>query len=369
MFVNRDFNGATRSTQVSTGAPDIGAVEFTPTVNPAPMTILGTIGGGNTQRMVSYGDTVATLLWGFSGTLPTGITATYHTGAKVVDPTNNGNNPNAEVMDVFWRIAPNGGSLYSYDLTLTYDPNMLGTVPFMSDIKLAHKTSASAGSWSHYGSTMTAVDTVNNRFTVTGISASLGDFTGTTDIAPLPVTLSRFEAMRSGEDALLAWNTVSEINSKVFVVERAEDATRFVRIGEVAAAGNSSKALAYQFDDKNAAQIFNGKHVYYRLKMIDRDGSFEYSNTISINNNDEEVTLADVKVFPNPFNNDLYIDYKAASNETVELRDMSGRVIFTQTLNSADMVHQLNIPSSLDKGIYILTFSSNSAKSVKVVRN
>jgi hypothetical protein len=65
----------------------------------------------------------------------------------------------------------------------------------------------------------------------------------------------------------------------------------------------------------------------------------------------------------------LYIDYKAASNETVELRDMSGRVIFTQTLNSADMVHQLNIPSSLDKGIYILTFSSNSAKSVKVVRN
>jgi parallel beta-helix repeat protein len=356
MFVNRDFNGANRSTQVSTGAPDIGAVEFTPTVNPAPMTILGTIGGGNTQRMVSYGDTVATLLWGFSGTLPTGITATYHTGAKVVDPTNNGNNPNAEVMDVFWRIAPNGGSLYAYDLTLTFDPNMLGTVPFMSDIKLAHKPSALAGSWSHFGSTMTIVDTVNNKFAVTGISASLGDFTGTTDIAPLPVTLSRFEAMRSGEDALLAWNTVSEINSKVFEVERAEDATRFVRIGEVAAAGNSSKAMAYQFDDKNAAQIFNGKHVYYRLKMIDRDGSFEYSPARRVDFTNEAAEV--IAVYPNPFRDQVTLGFTVSENAPVqvEIVDLYGKVCFKGTFNQIAGEAGLNIPAlnKLATGIYVI---------------
>jgi len=355
-FVNRDIAGLNRSTAVVTGVPDIGAFEITPTVNPAPMTITGTIGGGNTQRMISYGDTVATLIWGFSGTLPTSISATYHTGAKVADPTNNGNNPNAEVMDVFWRINPNGGSLYSYDLTLTFDPSMLGTVPFITDIKLAHKPDTAAGTWKHFGSSMTTVDSINYRFGVLGISDKLGDFTGTTDMAPLPVTLSRFEAMRSGEDALLAWNTVSEINSKVFEVERAEDGTRFTRIGEVAAAGNSSKPLAYQFDDRNAAQIFDGKHVYYRLKMIDRDGSFEYSPVRMVDFTSE--VAEEISVYPNPFKDQVNLGFTVSENAAVqvEILDLYGKVVYKGNFNQVAGEAGINVPAlnKLATGIYVI---------------
>jgi hypothetical protein len=193
-------------------------------------------------------------------------------------------------------------------------------------------------------------------------------FTGTDENNPLPVEMIKFVGSKVDVAAALNWATATEKNSSHFEVERSFDAKNFKGIGKVKSNGNSASVKNYAFTDEQAF-MNNEAVVYYRLKMIDRDGSFEYSNTISIANNNEEVNLADVKVFPNPFNNDLYIDYKAASNETVALRDMSGRVIYTQFLNSADMVHQLNIPSSLDKGIYILTFSSNSAKSVKVVRN
>lgn len=356
MFVNKDITGATRSTMVSTGAPDIGAYEFTPTVNPAPMAIVGTIGGGNTQSFISYGDTVAKIVWGFSGTLPTSISATYHTGALVADPTNNGNNPNAEIMDVFWRFTPNGGSLYSYDVNLTFDPNMLGKVPNLSDIKLAQKPLAAAGTWRHFGSTLTAVDTVNYNFGVIGISDNLGDFTGTTDFAPLPVTLARFEAMRNGEDALLAWNTASEKNSKVFEIERAEDAKRFVKIGEVAAAGNSSRALAYQFDDKNAAQIFTGKHVYYRLKMIDRDGSFEYSPVRMVDFTGE--LAEDITVYPNPFKDQINLGFAVSEDASVqvEIVDLFGKVCFKGMLNQVAGEAGINIPAlnKLTAGIYVV---------------
>ncbi len=359
MFVPRDITGANRSTLVRTGAPDIGAFEFTPTVNPAPMTITGSIGGGNTQRMISYGDTVATLVWGYSGTLPTAISGTYHTGAVVSDPTNNGNNPNAEIMDVFWRITPSGGSLYAYDVTFTFDPNMLGTVPFMSDLKLAQKTSAAAGTWKHFGASMTAVDSVNYRFGVAGMSNDLGDFTGTTDLAPLPVTLSKFEAMRNGEDALLIWNTVSELNSKLFEVERAEDGKRFVKIGEIAAAGNSNKSLTYQFDDKNAVQIFDGKHVYYRLKMIDRDGSFAYSPARLLDFTGE--IAEEIIVYPNPFKDQINLGFALSENAAVsiEIVDLFGKVAYKGQLNQVAGGAGITVSAlhKLASGIYVIKVS------------
>jgi hypothetical protein len=277
----------------------------------------------------------------------------------VSDPTNNGNNPNAEIMDVFWRITPSGGSLYAYDVTFTFDPNMLGTVPFMSDLKLAQKTSAAAGTWKHFGASMTAVDSVNYRFGVAGMSNDLGDFTGTTDLAPLPVTLSKFEAMRNGEDALLIWNTVSEMNSKLFEVERAEDGKRFVKIGEIAAAGNSNKSLTYQFDDKNAVQIFDGKHVYYRLKMIDRDGSFAYSPARLLDFTGE--IAEEIIVYPNPFKDQINLGFALSENAAVsiEIVDLFGKVVYKGQLNQVAGGAGITVSAlhKLASGIYVIKVS------------
>jgi hypothetical protein len=142
----------------------------------------------------------------------------------------------------------------------------------------------------------------------------------------------------------------------VFEVERAEDATRFVRIGEVAAAGNSSKAMAYQFDDKNAAQIFNGKHVYYRLKMIDRDGSFEYSPARRVDFTNEAAEV--IAVYPNPFKDQVSIGFTVSENAPVqvEIVDLYGKVCFKGTFNQIAGEAGLNIPAlnKLATGIYVI---------------
>jgi hypothetical protein len=261
--------------------------------------------------------------------------------------------------------APSG--YYTYNLELKYKPIWMGTLPTPADLKIAAK--APANPWLVLGGTNSAVDTI--AYTISGI-ATLADlpsmFTMADDLNPLPVALMRFSGNKADQAAHLNWATASERNSSHFEVERSYDARNFKAISQVKSNGNSNSLKNYSFIDADAF-MNNEAVVYYRLKMVDMDGSFEYSNTVTISNNNDEVTIETINVFPNPFNNELFIEYKSVQNETVELRDLSGRLVMTQSLNASDAVHQLNIPSSLDKGIYILTFGSNKAKSLKVVRD
>jgi trimeric autotransporter adhesin len=360
-FVNKDFYGNARSQAVYTGAPDIGAVEFTPTSTPPSATLTGTLGAGNTQDMIVYGDTVARIVWGYSGTLPTSINATYHTGALINEPTNGGRNPGAEFMDVFWKITPNGGSYYSFDLKLNFDPNMLGTVPSMSDIKMAAKVTGVSGSWTHFGSSATTVDSVNYNFEVIGLT-DYTEFTGTSDFAPLPVKLTRFEAIRNSNDALLYWNTSSEINSKSFEIERSSDGVKFEKIGSVKAAGNSSKLISYKMEDLNAANAYSNKLAYYRLKMVDVDGSFDYSNVKVVDFNDAKD--AEIKVFPNPFSDKLTITLSSISTENVQIEivDLFGKVVAQQNQILSVSNPEIVLPSltKLSNGVYIIRIQSGS---------
>jgi len=361
--VPADMNNVARPATIADGVPDLGAYEVTPTSTPNNVTITpATPVAGGTQVMLSGLDTVMTIAWDpFSTIVPSSISAKLYTGVKapLLGTATGYTNFYLDVN------APAG--VYNYTAKLYYNPSWLGTVPAESVLKMSVKTPTAA--WLNLLSSSSLVDSnLKSLVSTTPLYDMPAIFTGTDDNNPLPVEMIKFTGSKVDQAASLAWATATEKNSSHFEVERSFDATNFKAVGKVKSNGNSASVKNYNFTDEDAF-VNNEPVVYYRLKMVDRDGSFEYSNTISINNNDEEITLADVKVFPNPFNNDLYIDYKAASNETVALRDMSGRVIFTQSLNSADMVHQLNIPNSLDKGIYILTFSSNSAKSVKVIRN
>jgi hypothetical protein len=117
------------------------------------------------QRIIENGDTIAVLTWGQAGTLPTSITARYYPGTFISDPTNTGSNPNSDYFDAFWRITANGGSQYTYDLTIKYDPIIMGKVLYKSDVKMAKKQTGVAGTWVHFGSFGTTVDTVLNTFT------------------------------------------------------------------------------------------------------------------------------------------------------------------------------------------------------------
>ena len=367
-FVTNDFNGTNRSTMVVTGATDIGAFEFTPTSTPPAVTFTGSIGGGNTQQMLLYGDTIGKLVWGFSGTLPSTISATYHSGTLISNPTNTGTITGAHYMDVFWRINVTGGSFYNYDLNLIYDPNMLGTVPYASDLKMAKKPTGS-GYWVHYGSTSTTVDTLAANFGVTGLS-DFSDFTGTTDISPLPVALSSFEAVKEGNtNAGLYWNTASEIRSSHFIIERAVENGKFEAIDKVKAAGNSNKMISYQYKDANVAEGLNTNTVFYRLKMVDIDGTFEYSQVRTVYFGNESET--DVTLYPVPFSNDIsiFISTAEAGKGNIEVVNVMGSVCYKTSYSikaGGDKV-SLNELSNLPAGVYMVRVQVNNEWVVRKV--
>jgi hypothetical protein len=87
--------------------------------------------------------------------------------------------------------------------------------------------------------------------------------------SPLPVELVSFTCSNTENGTLLQWKTASEFNSDYFTIERSGDGINFDSIGRVNAAGNSNVPTQYAFIDSNSG--------YYRLKMVDIDGTFEIS--------------------------------------------------------------------------------------------
>jgi hypothetical protein len=123
---------------------------------------------------------------------------------------------------------------------------------------------------------------------------TLGNTTNGTN--PLPVTLLDFKATAQQDQVELNWLTASESNSSHFEIERSIDNENYLTLGNTLAAGNSTIVTSYRFVDPDP---FTGT-TYYRLKMVDLDGSFEYSPVRAVYYLNEK----NLSVFPNPASSD-----------------------------------------------------------------
>ena len=142
-------------------------------------------------------------------------------------------------------------------LGLTFDPAT-------GQITVIDRTKLKAGT---YTLNMTTTD-LRGGVTTLPVTFTIGT-------QPLPVELTAFAVEAQGQTARLSWSTASEKNSARFEVERSADGRSFGRIGEVAAQGNSTTAVAYSYLDREAAQVAG--LVYYRLRQVDQDGTGTYS--------------------------------------------------------------------------------------------
>jgi len=166
---------------------------------------------------------------------------------------------------------------------------------------------------------------------------------------PLPIELVGLKGQNEGDYNQLSWETITEQNSDHFEVQRSSNGTDFVRIGQVQAAGNSLQARSYDFQD-NEPIIGMG---YYRLKMVDIDGSFSYSNVVAI-----AITLRDdIAVFPVPAFTEVNMVYDAASKGeiTVNIVDALGKVLMTNVENTVQGFNQFQYDvSQLSVGAYFI---------------
>lgn len=358
-----DITGAYRKVLPSEGTPDIGAYEVTPLVEPDNATIEGTAGYGSTQSVLVNGDTTAWITWGFGGTLPTSLTAKYYPGAYVSHPTQFPTGSSGQVLDEHWKISETDGSGYSYSIKFRYDPNHLGTIPSESDIRLAYKDNAPTAFWIPASFTNTLLDTIEKTFATNNPLYSMNLFTATTDIDPLPVKLASFDVRKEKRNGLLNWITAQERNALKFEIERSEDGASFAKVGEVKAVGNTSTATRYAFTDNNVADRLKGKQAFYRLKIVNRDGSSDYSEVRSISFNDNGTTVA---VYPNPFNGALSIELNTEITKVdyVVVTDVYGKEVLTvnaSTVNGSNKI-TLDQLSGLATGVYIVKSKINDVE-------
>lgn len=157
---------------------------------------------------------------------------------------------------------------------------------------------------------------IHTRYTAAGY---------TLPVFVLPVQLSRFSAQKNGTAVSVHWSTESEQGTQRFVVERANDSQRFNPIGTVAAQNNSTSTQTYELADPNP---FSGKN-YYRLRIENVDGSFEYSRTAVIQYNSQKT----LHCFPNPIQDRVTVQH-GNLNGTILVYDLAGHIKMRQTIST-----------------------------------
>jgi hypothetical protein len=172
----------------------------------------------------------------------------------------------------------------------------------------------------------------------------------------LPVTLTSFTAAAKGNDVVLNWNTASEVNNKGFEIERSVDGRSFEKIDFVKGYGNSSRMISYNLKDDKAFAEAGSQVLYYRLKQLDFDNRFAYSQVVKVSRVAEKANA--FSAFPNPFNTSYTVSFDAAEAAEVIVRmtDLQGRTVNEQTVQAAKGNNQFSFDNlgGLQSGIYFV---------------
>ena len=209
----------------------------------------------------------------------------------------------------------------------------------------------------------TGADVCAGTITVNGTYSGGGTFC----TSALPVELVSFNATASINKVELNWKTATEVNNYGFEIERsirneyppkAEGIRNWDKIGFVQGSGNSNSPKEYSFTDQSLA---SGNYSY-RLKQIDNDGTFKYSDIVEVTINQIPNDYSLNQNYPNPFNPSTTISYDIPTTSTVRISvyDILGkeiRLLVNEEKNPGhyEMIFEAN---DLAGGIYYYTIKA-----------
>jgi len=169
---------------------------------------------------------------------------------------------------------------------------------------------------------------------------------------PLPVELTSFTAETNAFNVILNWQTATEVNNYGFDVERKITKGDWSKIGFVEGHGNSNSSKSYKFTDNKP---FGSSKFIYRLKQVDNDGTYEYSDEIEV-----EIVPAEFAIYqnyPNPFNPTTKIRYQLPkeSKVIIKIYDILGSEVVTLLNEKKEPgVYEVDFMAShLPSGTYI----------------
>jgi hypothetical protein len=167
------------------------------------------------------------------------------------------------------------------------------------------------------------------------------------DDSALPVKLASFTVTAEGSVSNLSWSTSEEVNTSHFEVERSAEGKNWAKIGSVAASVNSTTLSRYSFADPTPLVGVN----YYRLRMVDKDGTFANSEIRSV----KFERLAGVRLYPNPVVDQFKIASDVAIKE-VTLYSVTGKALIKSGRKTEfDLSH-------LPTGIYTLSITHTNGQ-------
>ncbi len=189
------------------------------------------------------------------------------------------------------------------------------------------------------------------------------DFASQYDGNILPVNLLSFDANQTGTRVDLNWITATEFNSSHFEVEKANVDNNFTgvfnKIATVNSIGNSANETKYGPVTDNQVQF--GKTYAYRLKMVDKDGSYSYSDIRKVTVKGLEGSLQLSEITPNPASNNakVLVTVSEPMNVNIEVIDLNGRRVLEVMNGSLNSTREINFNlSTVPSGTYTLVLRS-----------
>jgi hypothetical protein len=185
---------------------------------------------------------------------------------------------------------------------------------------------------------------------------------------PLPVELISFSANYAGSKVSLEWQTATEVNNYGFQVERKtveEENAQWKNVGFVAGEGNSNKNVDYVYFDED----LNSNHYVYRLKQIDNDGSFTFSDEVEVKFDlIEDFTLT--QNYPNPFNPSTQIKFgfKESTQASLRVYNTIGELVaelFNAKTEAGNLYTVIFNADNLTSGMYLYELRGNNSLEVK----
>jgi len=183
--------------------------------------------------------------------------------------------------------------------------------------------------------------------------------------APLPVELLYFSAKMKNRNVFLDWSTASEINNSFFEVQRSDDNERFEVIEVVNGAGNSTSVLSYKSIDEKPYEGIS----YYRLRQVDYDGKYSYSETVAVmlgSTNDFNFVFAS----PAQSMEEVILGFESSIEEAVEINvtDILGKTISSEILHPKSGFNRMSIElPRMTSGIYFVTIANSSFSASKKI--
>jgi hypothetical protein len=250
-----------------------------------------------------------------------------------VQQTGTGNaNANTSILR-YYSITPTTNTGLNATLEFNYfESELNGQSANEADFVLFRSTDGGTN-WTNKSGVANAAG--NNVTTLSAIDAFSLWTTSSESVSPFPITLLSFNAIPLENMVELKWVTASENNSHLFEIEKSINGIDFDVITTTKAAGESIELLNYTEYDRSPTQGLS----YYRLKQIDNDGTYNYSNTVSV----VYGSKSKVKLIPNPSNGLIAtlmlkdLNYNNENDATIEVYSSTGELVYSKIVKMTNI--------------------------------